>query len=126
GSLRKAILDSNASPEADTITFTTTGIIAPFSALPGITGQVTIDGTPAPGFSGLPLVMLHGANAGQSAGLVVTGGAVIKSLVVGGFAGAGILFDAATGTNSVQDCLVGTNAAGTLAVPNGAGVVLFN
>ncbi len=126
GSLRSAILASNFTPEADTITFIAAGTITPLSALPDIAGQVTIDGTTAPGFAGQPVIALNGVNAGQSAGLTVTGTATIKSLAVGGFAGAGILFNAATGTNLVQTCFVGTNATGTLPVPNGSGVVLFN
>ena len=126
GSLRKAILDSNATPEADTITFSTTGTIAPLSPLPVIAGDVLLDATTAPGFAGLPVVGLNGANAGQAAGLDVTGSAVIKGLAIGGFSGAGIVFDGATGTNSIQKCFLGTNMAGSLAVPNSVGVVIFN
>ncbi len=45
GSLRQAILDANATPGTDTITFTDTMTIAPASSLPIITEAVTIDGT---------------------------------------------------------------------------------
>ena len=47
GSLRQAILDVNSTPGANIITFNIPGgdvqIIAPFSALPAVTNQVTID-----------------------------------------------------------------------------------
>lgn len=51
GSLRQAIINANANPGADTITFNVAGTINLVSALPAITGTVTIDGTTAPGFS---------------------------------------------------------------------------
>src|SRR5437667_4758637 len=48
GSLRQAILDANANPGADTITFNISGsglhTISPLSVLPDITDPVTIDG----------------------------------------------------------------------------------
>ncbi len=48
GSLRQAILDANAAAGADTIGFNITGsgvhTLTPASALPAITGPVTIDG----------------------------------------------------------------------------------
>src|SRR5512144_106942 len=48
GTLRQAILDANANPGADTIAFNITGsgphTISIVSALPDITGAVTIDG----------------------------------------------------------------------------------
>src|SRR6476646_8216630 len=55
GSLRQAILDANANAGADTIAFNITGsgvhTISPASALPAITGPVTIDGYTQPGSS---------------------------------------------------------------------------
>jgi hypothetical protein len=55
GSLRQAIMDANGHSGADTIAFNITGsgvqIIAPASALPKITGAVTIDGYLQPGAS---------------------------------------------------------------------------
>src|SRR5262245_55946603 len=63
GSLRQAILDSNASVGAlDTIMFGISGpgpySIQPLSALPTITDPVIIDGTTQPGFVGAPIVEL--------------------------------------------------------------------
>jgi hypothetical protein len=45
GSLRQAITDANANPGADSITFTVAGTINLLSALPDITGSLTIDAT---------------------------------------------------------------------------------
>src|SRR5262249_48331879 len=55
GSLRQAIMDANANAGADSISFNITGsgvhTIAPASALPKLTGAVTIDGYTQPGAS---------------------------------------------------------------------------
>src|SRR5947207_13675747 len=57
GSLRQALLDANAAPGADTITFNIGSghqVISPASALPDVTDPVTIDGTTQPGYAGSP------------------------------------------------------------------------
>ena len=71
--LRQAILDANANPGADTITFAigATGsqqIIQPISALPTISDPVMMDGWSqgGMGFSGAPLIELNGGQAGNS------------------------------------------------------------
>ncbi|HEX8089709.1 MAG TPA: VCBS repeat-containing protein, partial [Blastocatellia bacterium] len=68
GSLRQAMLDANANPGADSITFNIPGpgphTISPTSALPMITQTVAIDATTQPGFSGNPIIELNGAGAG--------------------------------------------------------------
>ncbi len=60
GSLRQAILDANANPGADVITFDIDGggaqSITVSSALPTISGALTVDGTTQPGYSGSPLI----------------------------------------------------------------------
>src|SRR5262245_8291683 len=57
GSLRRAILDANASPGADAIHFGVAGTIRlTTAALPAVTDPVVIDGTTAPGFAGTPVV----------------------------------------------------------------------
>ena len=65
------MLDSNASVGVlDTIVFNIPGsgvqTIGPTSALPAITDAAIIDGTTQPGYSGTPLIELHGVNAGSS------------------------------------------------------------
>src|SRR5262249_18160277 len=90
GSLRQAILDANANPGLDTITFAIGSgprTIAPLSPLPTITDRVVIDGTTQPGYAGAPLIELSGANAGSGAdGLSITaGGSTVVALVINRF-----------------------------------------
>ena len=64
GSLRQAILDSNAATGAtNTIDFDIPGsgvqTIAPLSPLPAITNPVLIDGDSQPGYAGTPLIELE-------------------------------------------------------------------
>lgn len=125
GTLRQAILDANATPGADTITFALGGsrTIRPSVPLPEISDPVTIDATTQPGYAGRPLVEIDGAGAGEEAdGLAVTaGGSTIRGLVVNGFSGAGIHLRG-QGGNRVVGCYLGTNAAGTAARGNAYGV----
>ncbi|MBV8312287.1 MAG: hypothetical protein JO344_18045, partial [Planctomycetaceae bacterium] len=70
GSLRQAILDSNAATgQANTIDFSigSGGVqtIAPVSPLPALTSPVTIDGTSQPGYdpnNPAPMIELSGQN----------------------------------------------------------------
>ena len=86
GSLRQAILQSNASPGADTIDFGVSGTIRLRRAsLPAITDAVTIDGTSAPSFAGSPVVTVdfRGTRgfkfAAGSDGSVMRGLSVVKA-----------------------------------------------
>src|SRR3954470_1837899 len=66
GSLRQAILDANANPGPDDITFAIGSgpvSIAPASALPDITDPLKIDGSTQPGYAGKPIVELTGSAA---------------------------------------------------------------
>jgi hypothetical protein len=95
--------------------------------LPRITEAVTIDGATG----GAIRIEINGAQAlglGGVSGVTVTGTyATLKSLVVNGFTGNGILLSHETGDpsggggNTVIDCLVGTDATGAVAIPNGMG-----
>ena len=71
GSLRQAILDANAAPGKDAISFDigTGGVqtIQPLTTLPTITDPLLIDGTTQPGFVGSPIIELDGTNAGTLA-----------------------------------------------------------
>ena len=73
GSLRAAITTANATPGADTIDFTTHGVITLASALPSITRPVVIDGTSAPTYTsgGAPVVEV---NCNDQRGLVFASG----------------------------------------------------
>ena len=129
GSLRQAILNSNATPGSNTIDFLIPGagvhIITPATVLPAITSTVLIDGSSQPGFAGLPLIELSGALAGQASGLTITGSDVtIKSLAINGFyAGAGVRISGAGATaNAIEGSLIGTDPTGDAAVPNSVGI----
>lgn len=133
GSLRQAILDANANPGADAITFAigATGsqqTIQPTSALPTITEPVTIDGWSqgGSGYTGPPLIELNGALAGSSVvGLNITGGgSTVRGLVINGFTGtngAGIRLQTG-GNNWIYGNYVGTDAAGATRVANQRGI----
>ena len=98
GSLRQAILDSDAATsETNTIDFAIPGdgvqTIAPLSPLPAITQPVLIDGFSQPGYAGTPLIELSGSQAGPADGLTITGSDVtVRGLDITSFSqGAGIL-----------------------------------
>ncbi len=126
GSLRKAIDDANAHAGPDTIAFAlgANKTIAPASPLPILYEAVTIDGTTQPGWAGTPIVELNGHNAGSSTGLRVYGGpTVIRGLVLNRFDGRGIYVG--SGQATIEGCYIGTNVAGTTALPNtGEGIYL--
>ena len=130
GSLRQAILDSNAATgSTNTIDFNISGpgvqTIAPLSPLPTITNPVLIDGESQPGYSGTPLIELNGSQAGSGDGLLITAPNVtVRGLDINDFSqGAGIHL---TGTGATGDWIdgnfLGTDPTGTLAAPNDYGV----
>ena len=88
GSLRQAILDANTAAGADSIQFSIAGAgvrtIIAGSALPTITGQVTIDGATQPGYAGTPLIKIDGASAGAVSGLVLGAGSSGSTTAIGG------------------------------------------
>ena len=91
GSLRQAILDSNAaSGGVNTVYFDIPGrgaqTIAPLSPLPTITSPVLIDGWSQPGFAGTPLIEIDGSQAGGGDGLVISDANVtVRGLDIGQF-----------------------------------------
>ena len=129
-SFREAIFAANGTAGTDTIRFVIgVGIktIQPLSALPPITDPAIIDATTQPGFSGTPIIELVGSSAGSGAnGLRISGGGTtVTGLVINRFipafpasGGNGILIESAGG-NVVRGNYIGTNVAGTAALPNG-------
>src|SRR6185436_5388079 len=94
-SLREAINAANASAGADTIAFSIGSgakTINLTSALPSITGTVTLDGTSQPGFSSAPLIELNGVGitAVVNGLTLATSGCTVKGLIINRFKGNGI------------------------------------
>ncbi len=136
GSLRQAILDAKAGPGNHTIQFAISGAgvktITPNTDLPDLPSSLVIDGFSQPGAS--PNSLANGSNAvllieirgpgGGGDGLRAAGGGItLKGLVLNGWTGGyGIHLLAGTFSNAIAGCHIGTDAAGTLAVPNGGGI----
>ncbi|HLL76958.1 MAG TPA: LamG-like jellyroll fold domain-containing protein, partial [Pyrinomonadaceae bacterium] len=116
GSLRQAILDANASPGTQTITFSIPGsgvrTISPTSALPTITDPLIIDGSTQPGYTNAPLIELDGSTAGGNGLNITAGGSTVRALAINRFSGSGIAMQT-NGGNTIAGCYIGTNAAGT-------------
>src|SRR5947207_5042290 len=134
GSLRQAITDAN-SMGGGTINFNIPGsgvhTISPLTVLPTITQTVTIDGYSQPGSSantnpptqGLNTVLtieLSGALGGNFPGLIINASnCTVRGLVINSFQHDAIETD--LNGNTIEGNFIGTNAAGTAALPNGAG-----
>lgn len=129
GSLRQAILDANANPGLDTITFAIVGVppftITPASALPSVTDPVIIDGTSQTGYAGLPLIEIDGANLpGGSDGLNISaGGSTVLGLAINRCPRDGIRLQS-LGTNVIQGNFLGTDPTGAISLGNGEGGVM--
>jgi hypothetical protein len=143
GSLRQAILDTNANPGTDTIAFNIPGAgphtIQPASALPTITDPVVIDGYTQPGASpntnppglgsnAVLKVELDGSNAGTGTnGLrITTGNSTVRGLVINRFSASGIRLET-NGGNAMEGNFIGTDITGTVALGNalaGVSIVL--
>ena len=117
GSLRYAITQSNLTgPGPNTIDFKIPGTgvetITPASALPTATVPVTIEGTTQPGYSGKPLIVLDGSDAGSGTnGLDLSAAnSAIVGLAVDNFGGDGIVL--AGSGDVITGCFVGVDATG--------------
>jgi parallel beta-helix repeat protein len=113
--LRAAIQEANATTALDTINFAIgTGLqrITISSALPTITRPVIIDGWSQPGFSGAPLIELHGSNVSSDGIKLQGGGSTLRGLIVNNFGDDGIHITG-SGGNVIEGCYVGTNADGS-------------
>jgi CSLREA domain-containing protein len=127
--LRAAIQEANALAGSDTIDFALgagTPTISPASALPDISGVVSIQGNTG----GATRIQLNGAavtGAGNGLKFVAgSSGSLVKSLVVNRVAGTGAGIRIESANNTVQDCWIGLDAAGstTVAGNGGGGIVI--
>jgi hypothetical protein len=136
GTLREAIIaaDGNTSG-VNTIKFNiardgSVQTINLLSPLPVASGDVIIDATSEIGYATSPLIVLNGSQAGSTDGLVIDAsplaGCFVRALCIQGFSGNGLDLTG-PGHTSVSGCFLGTDASGTVAVPNGAsGLAVFD
>ena len=149
-SLRRAINLANQSPDADFISFNIAGgglqTITPDIALPDIVTPVTIDGTTQPGFAGLPLIEIKGANVveGKDGLRINAPNVVVRGLAINEFksepvpnsnsfrGGNGITVFNFANSSFVRNAIIegnflGTDAGGTLDKGNEAtGLLIFD
>jgi parallel beta-helix repeat protein len=127
GSLRQAILDSNASAGVlDTIAFAIgSGVqtITPLSALPTITDPVVIDGSTQPGYAGTPLIDIAGQGLAAQSLFLTAGGSTIRALVLRGFDATAIWIKTGGG-NLVEGCYIGIDPSGAAADGNNVGILI--
>ncbi len=143
GSLRQAIIDSNAAiGTTNTIDFDIAGsgvqTIAPLSPLPTITNAVVIDGYSQPGASpntdaesdnAVLQIVLDGTTAGYDIdGLAIAATAVsIRGLVIDNFFGYGIHLLDSSGQDVIAGNFIGVDASGNSAKYNYyAGILVDN
>ena len=126
GSLRQAILDSNAANGGiNTIGFAIAGqgvqTIVPLSLLPPISSPVLIDGFSQSGYAGSPLIELSGIQSGLT---VVGSNVTVRGLDINGYAtGAGILISGSGATdNVIESNVLGADPTGATALPDRYGV----
>ncbi|MEP7338310.1 MAG: right-handed parallel beta-helix repeat-containing protein, partial [Acidobacteriota bacterium] len=108
----------------DTIVFNIgvgTPMINVTSTLPTITEPVIIDGNTG----GATRVELNGAGGGVNGLTITAGNSTIKSLVINRFSQTGILINT-NGGNIIQNCFIGTNAAGTVDLGNSINGIVLN
>ncbi|AMV37917.1 hypothetical protein [Planctomyces sp. SH-PL62] len=122
GSLRWAIVQSNATPGADVIDFAVAGSIpVGRKSLPAITDAVTIDGSSAPSFAGSPVVTVDFQGSRGLRFARGSDGSTLSSLALVRAGGDGVTLDASRIT--VQGNYIGLLADGTtIAANRGDGV----
>ncbi|KQP17599.1 DUF4347 domain-containing protein [Pseudorhodoferax sp. Leaf267] len=131
GSLRQAILDSNATTTVDdTIAFNIPGTgvhtINLSSALPTITDRVTLDATTDDSFAAngnRPAIVLNGNNLNAN-GLTLSStadGSTIRGLVITNFQQSGILIQAGSDSNTIAGNFIGGVGANGAALATGVG-----
>jgi hypothetical protein len=138
--LRAAIMEANATPDADRIRFAIeTGdhaykTLRPKSALPPITAPLRIDGTTQAGATSNTAsrgtdarmrVLIVGGEAGSSAGIQANAPVTIRGLVIYGFS-RGIQLSAGSDGSVVAGNFIGVDRTGRFARPNHGSGILVN
>ena len=123
--LRAAIMEANVTAGLDTINFagSVTAPIGLGSSL-GVSDPVIIDGTSHPDFAGSPVVVLDAGDLGGGSAIDLMGGSdgsTLSALVIHGAPEAGVKISD-SGGNTIAGCYIGTDASGTTALANGAGI----
>jgi uncharacterized repeat protein (TIGR01451 family) len=121
GSLRQAILDSNADAgDVDRINFSIPGAgvhtIAPLTSLPPLIQPAVIDGTTQPGFELTSVIELSGGETAGAGLTIIGGGSTIRGLAINRFRD-GIAVSGGGG-NVIVGNFIGTDSKGTLARAN--------
>lgn len=125
GSLRQALVGSNADPGPAVIDFAVAGTITLTSAaLPAITHPVVIDGTSAPGFAGrAPVVEVDNNGFGGLLFDAGSAGSALRSLSIVRSGSDGVTLNA--GNISIAGAYIGVAPDGTTALGNlGSGLVI--
>jgi parallel beta-helix repeat protein len=125
GSLRQAVLDANATRDADVIEFGVSGTITLKTALPAVTAPLAIDGTTAPEFNAAPLVAV---DFSRRAGLQFapgSDGSVVQSLYLSNAAGAGVTLNASRITLT-DNFIFGNTGDGVRINPKSVGNTIGN
>jgi len=127
GTLRQAILDANANPGADSISFSVAGTVHLLTgALPAITGTTNIDGTTAPGYAGTPVVEIDYNHFGGLRFSAGSAGSALRSLAHNNATGSGVTLNG-VGTVLVTGNYIGLKLNGTTVAGNsGSGLELYN
>ncbi len=140
GSLRQAILDANASPGADLISFNIPGsgvqTIHPTTGFPDVIGPVTIDGYTQPGASVNTLAVgdnavlrieIEGSGAVSSSGLTLAGtGVTVRGLLINRFTNSsGIRTTEGSSSHVIVGNFIGIDANGAIDLGNQNGISLF-
>ncbi len=143
GSLRQAMLDANAMPNADASTpdlieFNLRGVgphkIQPLSALPSISDAVVIDGYSQPGsqantnpvgqgLNTVLMVELDGTNAGADGFVITASNSVLRGLAINRFPAFGIWISDAD-NNVIEGNFIGTGTTGDFGAGNGNSGIL--
>jgi CSLREA domain-containing protein len=132
--LHEAVAAANLAPGTDTIRFAIPGAgvhtINPDMPIPLITDPLIIDGTTQPGYAGTPLIELDGTGViapqvEYKVGInIISGGSTVRGLAINRFDYGGVGILSGNG-NVIESNVIGTNPAGTMALPNLYGVIIY-